>query len=56
MLLTTVRHVGVLGTFLPPAEPVPLVISDFVRSAVARRSRPFLNRGCAPAGRAIGNL
>ena len=56
MLLTTVRHVGVLGTFLPPAEPVPLVISDFVRSAVARRSRPFLNRGCSVAGRASGNL
>ena len=41
----TARAVGVLGTFLPPAEPVPLVISDFVRSAVARRSPPFFNRG-----------
>ena len=56
MLLTTVRHVGVLGTFLPPAEPVPLVISDFVRSAVARRSPPFLARGWSVARRAIGNL
>ena len=47
---TTVRHVGVLGTFLPPAEPVPLVISDFVRSAVARHSPPFLNRGRFESG------
>ena len=50
MLLTTVRHVGVLGTFLPPAEPVPLVISDFVRSAVAGPSRPFLVRGWSGSG------
>ena len=50
MLLTTVRHVGVLGTFLPPAEPVPLVISDFVRSAVARRSVPNRAGGLSVSG------